>query len=86
MFIFDSFGASQAAYRNLWYIESPLWKEICLFLGKFVISTQVAQKINILTAQYKRTSSEQGVQEKNECVLSEIVTLEGSDTSLSRML
>ncbi len=32
-FIFDSFGTSQAVYRNLWYIKSPLWKEICLFLG-----------------------------------------------------
>ncbi len=32
-FIFDSFGASQAVYRNLWYIESPLRKEICLLLG-----------------------------------------------------
>ncbi len=30
--IFDSFGASQAVYTILWYIESPLWKEICLFL------------------------------------------------------
>ncbi len=32
-FIFDSFGASQAVYRNLCYIKSLLWKEICLFLG-----------------------------------------------------
>jgi hypothetical protein len=53
LFIFDSFGASQAIYRNLWYIESPLWKEICLFSS--------SQKINILTAQYKRISNEQAV-------------------------
>ncbi len=28
-FIFDSFGASQIVYRNLWYVESPLLKIIC---------------------------------------------------------
>ncbi len=43
-FKFDSFEASQAVYRNLWYIKSPLWKVICLLSAKFVISTQVAKK------------------------------------------
>jgi hypothetical protein len=62
---FDSFGASQAVYRNLWYIEAPLWKEICLFLGWFVISAQVAKKINILTAQIKRISNTQAVFQHN---------------------
>ncbi len=43
-FIFDSLGASQAVYRNLWYMKSPLWEKICLFFGCFVISAQVVKK------------------------------------------
>jgi hypothetical protein len=31
--LFDSFGTNQAVYRNLWYIKSPLWNEICLIFG-----------------------------------------------------
>ncbi len=49
-FIFDSFGASQAVCKNLWYITSPLWKIICLLLGWYVVYVQAAQKINILLA------------------------------------
>ncbi len=30
LLIFDSFGASEAVYRNLGYIKSPLWKVLCL--------------------------------------------------------
>ena len=44
LFIFDSFGTSQAVCRNLWYIKSPLLKVICLLLGWFVITAQVAKK------------------------------------------
>jgi hypothetical protein len=40
---FDSFGASQAVYKNLRYLKSHLWKEI-YFLGYFVISVQAANK------------------------------------------
>jgi hypothetical protein len=32
LFIFSSFGASQAVYRNLWCIESPLWNRASLLL------------------------------------------------------
>ncbi len=46
-FIFDSFGASRAVYRNLWYINSPRWEEICLLLG------------NNLTARFKQIYNEQ---------------------------
>ncbi len=60
-FIFDSFRASQAVYRNLWYIKSPLWKVICLLLGWFATSAQVAKRSNILTAQNKRISNKHGV-------------------------
>ncbi len=45
LIIFDSFGASQAVFRSLCYIKPPLWKEICLFLGYFVISAQAAKKL-----------------------------------------
>jgi hypothetical protein len=46
LFIIDSFafGASQAVYRNLWYIKYPLLKEISFILGWFVIFAQVAKK------------------------------------------
>ncbi len=56
-FIFDSFGASQEVYRNLWYIESSLWKEFFYFC----YFCPGSQKINILTAQYKWISNAQAV-------------------------
>ncbi len=59
-FIFDSFGASHAVYRNLWYIKFPLWKEIC-FLGAYLLFLPRYTKINILAAQYQRISNMQGV-------------------------
>ncbi len=43
-FLFDSFGASKAVYRSLWYIKSPMCKVICLLWDRFVISAQTAQK------------------------------------------
>ncbi len=33
LFMFVSFWVSQEVYVNLWYINSPLWKVICLLLG-----------------------------------------------------
>ncbi len=45
LFIFDSFGASQAVYRNLWwYIKSPLRKVISLQLGWSVFFCPGSQK------------------------------------------
>jgi hypothetical protein len=60
-FIFESFGESQAVYKNIWYVKSTLWKVICLLLGLFVIFAQAAPQKNILSAQYKQISKEQGV-------------------------
>jgi hypothetical protein len=63
-FIFDSFGSSQAVYRNLWYIES-LYSVVCegnLFIfGLVCYFCPGSQKINILTAKYKQISNEQAV-------------------------
>ncbi len=59
-FIFDSFGSSQAAYGNLWYIKFPLWKEIFYFQANLLFLTR-HPKNNILTAQYKQIFNEQGV-------------------------
>jgi len=39
--------------RNLWYIKSPLSKEVCSLSGQFVISSQEAKKQNNCTARYK---------------------------------
>jgi hypothetical protein len=61
LFIFDSFGASQAVYINLWYKEAPLWKENLLIFGLICYFCPGSQKINILTAQYKRISNAQAV-------------------------
>jgi hypothetical protein len=49
LFIFDSFGARQAVYRNLWYIKSPLLNESCLLSCRFLISAKADEK----TTQYK---------------------------------
>ncbi len=61
-FIFVSFGASQAVYRNLWYIESPLWKEICFVFfcpGSQKKSTFWMPNINeyLMSKQYQYVSS-----------------------------
>ncbi len=40
----DLSRASQPVYGNLWYLKSPLSKEICLLFGQLVISVQSAKK------------------------------------------
>ncbi len=46
-FIFDSFRASQAIYKNLWYVSYPLLKETCLLFGQFDNNAQAAKKKHI---------------------------------------